>query len=197
MGMPESYPLGTGEVQLSLCNLRDVVNRTLVDKAGKTFSVCDEFLVHAFKAHFIAAICSHFKITAPTDDITHESSLQWLQAKAEKIVTDHVMPTESKDTVYGIHRSLLYKGFLYQDLRNAIRYEEGEHIIRLWKHWAILFLETKRKNYSNEAFNLICNIKASFPKHIAYIATHNQTINTSGKPGRGKPLDQMLEHYNL
>lgn len=107
------------------------------------------------------------------------------------------MPTESDDPVYALHRSLLYTGFLYVDLRKAIRCEEGEQIIRLWKHWAILFLGTNRKNYSNEALNLLCNIKATFPKHIAYIATHNRTVNTTGKPGCGKPMDQMLEHYNL
>ena len=30
--------------------------------------------------------------------------------------------------------------------------------------------------------NLIANIKADFPKRIAYITTHNRTVNTSGKP---------------
>ena len=34
------------------------------------------------------------------------------------------------------------------------------------------------------------------PKHLSYIAIHNQTVNLEGKPGRGKPLDQMMEHYN-
>ena len=83
------------------------------------------------------------------------------------------------------------------DLRKAIRHEEGTHIIRLWKHWAILFLGTNRKNYSAEAYNLLCNLQASYPKHIAYIVTHNRTVNVHGMPGRGKPIDQMLEHYNL
>ena len=30
------------------------------------------------------------------------------------------------------------------------------------------------------------------PKHLSYIAIHNRTVNLEGKPGRGKPLDQMM-----
>ena len=56
---------------------------------------------------------------------------------------------------------------------------------------------TKCHNYATEALNLVANLKADFPKHIAYIATHNRTVNISGKPGHGKPIDQMVEHYNL
>lgn len=26
------------------------------------------------------------------------------------------------------------------------------------------------------------------------IATHNRTVNTTGKVGRGKPIDQLMEH---
>jgi hypothetical protein len=29
------------------------------------------------------------------------------------------------------------------------------------------------------------------------LLTHNRTVNTTGKAGRDKPLDQMVEHYNL
>ena len=45
--------------------------------------------------------------------------------------------------------------------------------------------------------NLIANLKADFSKHIIYIATHNRTVNTSGVAGRGKAIDQFIEHYNL
>ena len=49
-------------------------------------------------------------------------------------------------------------GLLVYGPEKAIRYEEGAHIIRLWKHWAILFLGTNRKKYSAEAYNLLCNL---------------------------------------
>lgn len=41
---------------------------------------------------------------------------------------------------------------------------------------------------------LIC---ADFPKYMAYIASHNRMVNMYGKPGRGKPVDEVIEQYNL
>ena len=131
----------------SLCNLRSLINRTLVDKAAKTFSIADEFVVHAFKVHLLAAICTHLNMSSVSEPVQHESSLEWLSSPAKSVVEQHVMPKESNDPIYALHRSFLYVGFLYTDLREAIRYEEGTHIIRLWKQWAILFLGTNRKNY--------------------------------------------------
>ena len=44
-----------------------------------------------------------------------------------------------------------------------------------------------------ECVHLISILTADFPKHLAYIATHNHTVNMEGKAGRGKPIDQMNE----
>ena len=76
------------------------------------------------------------------------------------------MPAISMDPIYTMHRSLLYTSFLYHDLREAVRYEEGSHVIRQWRLWLPIFLGTKCHNYATEAVNLIANIKADFPKHI-------------------------------
>ena len=94
-------------------------------------------------------------------------------------------------------QSFMYVSFLYLDLRQSIRLEEGENIVRQWRLWLPYFLGTDRKNYACEAANLMCNLKASFPKHIAFLVTHNRTVNMDGQPGHGKPLDLMQEHYNL
>ena len=37
---------GSPTVPGSLCNLRDHIHRGLVDKAGKTFNIADEFVTH-------------------------------------------------------------------------------------------------------------------------------------------------------
>ena len=94
------------------------------------------------------------------------------------------------DHFYTVH-------FCTWDLRKAIRDEEGDHIIRQWRHWLVLFLGTSRKNYATEALNLLCILAATFPRHIAYLVTNNRTVNMIGANHHGKPLDQMLEHYNL
>lgn len=181
----------------SLCNMRENINRKLVTKTVKVFNTGDEFLVHAFKAHFIARICSILGISSPCDNFTHAESLAWLQDKAEMIVQETINPIQSLDQVYSKHRSFLHLGFLYLDLRRAIRWEDGPHIIRHWKLWLPRFLGCGCKNYAAEAINLLAHLQADFPRHIAHIATHNRTVNNTGKPGRGKPIDQLMEHYVL
>ena len=153
--------------------------------------------MYAFKAHLIASICSHLKISSPQEDIEHEDDFQWLQQTAESVVSATLFPAQSDDAVFYFHKSFVHLAFLYSDLRMAIRWEEGEHIIRHWKIWIPHFLGVGMKNYACEAANLIANIKADFPAHIAYIAIHNRTVNMQGKPGMGKPVDQLIEHYNL
>ena len=63
--------------------------------------------------------------------------------------------------------------------------------------WLPRFIGTGRKNYATESVNITANLLADFPKHISYIVTNNRTVNTHGKIGHGKPIDQMVEHYNL
>ena len=112
-------------------------------------------------------------------------------AGANSIVSQTLYPSTFTDTVYDLHRSFLHTAFLYADLRQAIRFEKGEQIIRHWKWWLPRFHATGCKNYATEAANLVVNLNARFPKHISYIAIHNRTVNMDGKHGHGKPLDQV------
>ena len=66
----------------SLCNMKEFIGRKLVTKAVKVFNIGDEFLIHMFKAHFKARICSILNISSHTDDIPHTASLEWLKKKA-------------------------------------------------------------------------------------------------------------------
>lgn len=177
--------------------MREFISRKQVNKVVKVFNVGDEFVVHCFRAHFIARICTILGIASPADDIEHAVSAEWLESKAKLIVEETIHPIKSKDPVYSKHRAFLHLAFLYIDLRRAIRWEDGPHIILHWKLWLPRFIGTGCKNYATEAVNLIAHINADFPKHTAYIATHNRTINTTGKVGRGKPIDQLMEHYVL
>jgi hypothetical protein len=142
-------------------------------------------------------ICQLLNITAPSDAIPHLCTQQWLRETAEMIVTSSIMPKKTNDPVHSLHRSFIHLGYLYVDLREAIRWENGPHIIRHWKFWLPRFIATGMKNYSTESVRLLTNLSADYPKHIGYIITHNRTVNTERKPGRGKPMYQMIEHYNL
>ena len=181
----------------SLSNLREVIQRTRVDKSLKVFNVGDEFLVHAFKSHLLASMLSKLKLEKTSDPLDHPISLSWLKTTAAELVAELLMPKPSDDPVHHLHKSFLHKAFLYVDLREAIRWENGPQIILHWKLWLPRFLATGRTNYASEAVHLIANLSANFPLHIAYLSIHNRTVNLSGKEGRGKPVDQLIEHYNL
>ena len=187
---------GTPAEQGSLCNMKEQIRRNQVDKSVKVFSVGDEFLLHVFKAHLAARVCTKLSLNSTSDNFPHEASLVWLQTTAEELVTE-TLRTPPSDTIYGRHRAFLHLAFLYMDIRNAIRFEDGPHIVRLWKLWLPRLIGTGRNNYAVECVHLIANLCAEFPKHLSYIATHNRTVNMEGKVGRGKPIDQMIEHYNL
>ena len=136
-------------------------------------------MLHTFQGHLIAAAC---------DCLGVESTKGWLQSIA---VSKTIMPVQSVDLVYAL---LLHATFLYADLRQAIKFEDGVHVVRPWKFWLLYFLGSGRKNYAIEAVTMLSNICAKFPSHIAYICTHNRFVNTTGKEGHGKPVDMMIEH---
>ena len=95
---------GVHQFKFGHCNMREHLRRLRVNKAVKVFNTCDEFLIHMFKAHFAASICTHLNIEDTTANIEHQSSLHWLQNTAELIVANTLMPTSSKDTVYNLHQ---------------------------------------------------------------------------------------------
>lgn len=143
--------------------------------------------MHAFKAHLSARLCHLLKVKVRRRRIDHPKSLQWLKGRAESLVSETLYPERSEDPVYSLHRSFLHTAFLYIDLRNAIRWEDGPHIIRHWKLWLPRFVGTGCNNYSNEAVNLLANIVADFPCHIAYIAVHNRTVTCNENQAEESP----------
>ena len=145
----------------SLCNLREVVRRVQVDKGVKVFSTGDDFLLHCFQSHLLANICKQLGVENPSDAIPCMTQLQngWSKQQHQlfKIL---FFRADSKDSQCSFHRSFLRAAYHHIDLRNAIKHENGDHIIRLWKFWLLYFLGSGCENYATEAANLICNLQA-------------------------------------
>ena len=54
-------------------------------------------------------------------------------------------------------------------------------------------------SYGNQVrfhIHLCINLTDDWPKQSAKFHTFFRTVNTIGKPGHGKPIDQLEEHYN-
>lgn len=196
---------GSAEDRGSLSSLKELVNRKGVDVQAKTFEASDEFLHHTLEAHLTASLLQFLDIVDTSQvpaSAGGQPSQSWLEKTAASFVHRVVgIPTDSHtheaDNVYNQHRSFLHAALLYSDLRNAVRCEDGPRIISQWRWWLPYFLATNRKNYSQEAANLLANLSADFSPRMAYIATHNRTVNTTGRPGKGKPIDMAIEHHNL
>ena len=149
---------GNASTPGSLYYLRETVRRHQVDHKGKVFSITNEFVEHCFHAHLLANICHQLQINCPSDPIAHDNTHDWLRLTAERLFQGSIMPAESNDPTYSMHRSFLYTAFLYHDLREAVRFEEGSHIIRQWRMWLPIFLGTKCLNYATEAVNMLANL---------------------------------------
>lgn len=76
------------------------MRRLQVDKGVKVFNVGDEFLLHVFKAHLVASVCSILKLGSVSEDIPHEKSLEWLRSTAERLIVDTLMPLSSSDPAF-------------------------------------------------------------------------------------------------
>ena len=81
-------------------------------------------MVHVFKAHLSARACTLLNLQYTSEVIRHKATERGLRETAETLLADTIMPVQASDPVYTLDRSLLYLGFLYYDLRNAIRWED-------------------------------------------------------------------------
>ena len=114
---------GTPSDTGSLCNMRKFIGRKQVNKAVKVFNVGDEFILHCFKAHFTARICTILGITS-SDDIEHTKNLEWLKSKA-KVVQETIHPIQTTDPVYFKHQIFLHMAFLYMDPTSSVTGKYG------------------------------------------------------------------------
>ena len=189
----------------SLANISKLTNRTNVTIAAKKFQQADEFLRHALEAHLTASLLTFLNISSVSADISSDQSTVTelrLHQTAERFANQVISaPTDEDkkdaDHMYNFHRSFLQMALLYEDLRDAIKHEDGPRTIQHWRMWLLYFLASKRTNYSSEAANLLANLKTDFSKWLSYIVTHNRTVNSSGRPGHGKAIDMAVEHHNL
>ena len=171
----------------SLCHLREIARRTLVDKGVKVFNVGNEFLLHTFYAHFTASILTLLG-TLAAQRIMFNKHLQ----------RSGYSPNQKNSKQVYCMRSGFWSSYIVcsciVDLREAIIWENGPVIVQSWIQ---LFVATGWKNHACKAVYQISNLTASFPKHVLCCHQQPHCQHTSGKPGKGKPMDQLIEHYNL
>ena len=136
---------GTPTQSGSLCNLRELIRCVQVDKGVKVFNLGDEFLLHTFEAHLITGVLTQLKLNSVSDNIVHLKTHKWLYDTAQSLAETLLMPQKLNDGEYYLHSCFLHHAFLYTDLREAIRWEDGPQIIRHWKLWLPSFFGYRQK----------------------------------------------------
>ena len=63
--------------QGSLCNLKEITQHVQVDSSKG--NVADTFIVHVFKAHLSASVCTLLKLQSTSEVIHHEATERWLR----------------------------------------------------------------------------------------------------------------------
>ena len=114
---------------------------------------------HIFRLEFVPH-CKLAQYHPTSDSIPHDHSQQWLYDTAAKLLADTLMPFITHDPIFGFHHTFLRIGYLYVDLTNVIRHENGPHIVAHWKLWLPRFIATGCKNYATECVHLLTHLCA-------------------------------------
>ena len=117
---------------------------------------------------------------------------EWLQEEAKMLIEKRLQPTESDDPTYHFHRVFLHTAFCMSISDRQSGGRMGLMLSGIGNCGCHDFWELDKKKYSVETVQLLANIYGDFPRHISYISVHNRTVNMEGKP-----IDLMMEHYNL
>ena len=96
----------------------------------------------------------------------------------------------------GYARETLTLGLLLMELNDAVREGDGHRIIRCWRFFLLLFKASNRKNYSIEAFTLLCQFHFIFSERMKQQLVWSCTVDIHGRPGKNVSMDLHMEHLN-
>lgn len=102
----------------------------------------------------------------------------------------------SEDSVLHYSCSILRHGLLDIARHDAVRENDGDRIVLLWKHDFLQYYHLKHSKYAMFAFDLQCQLQAILSLQKAQELKHNRTVNFFGLPGRNVPVDLALEFKN-
>ena len=134
--------------------------------------------------------------------ITHDWSLEWLETATESLVAHTHYPVNISVPLLFMHSIDPFSTWLSYTLTYVMQFT-GKMVQKLLDTvrcgYHAQFLGEGFNNYGDLAENFIANLSPDFSKHHSCIhaATNNCTVKMQSKPGHGKPIDQLIEHYFL
>ena len=148
----------------------------------------------------------------PTDDIIPTPETAWTQSQDERksllmnlskrVVEKYISccfqspHKKSNDGVNEYTRNLLSIGCIYLLFKDAIKEGDGRRVLQYYRYLLPIFINSGRRNYANEAFNLLCQYHHDLPAQQAEQLVWSRFVNTTGVKGGNIPTDLHLEHLN-
>ena len=102
------------------------------------------------------------------------------------------MPQTCDDPDHHLHKCFLHIAYLYVDLREAIRWENGPQIVCHWKWWLPRFLATGHTNYASETVHFIANLQLNFPMQT-YCNPQPNCEHNQENLEEEKTVDQLVD----
>lgn len=207
----------------TLYQLRNLINRrNVVSDPTDNLSACEEFFLLVVEGHLISAALTLFGMETLEDKPsvkffpTSSASLppteraQILRIACSQFVKSYVDMTFGKkkdgdSTGTGIEESdgvcsyacdVLNLGLFYMEFVDAVREGDGDRIIRCWRYLLLIFKSSGRKNYSVEAFTVLCQYSFLFTPRMAAQLKWSRTVNVHGRAAKNISSDLHMEHLN-
>ena len=166
--------------------------------------------------HILCAALQTFGMTTlddqPTDDLIPTPETVWTQSHDERksllmnmnkrVVEKYISCSfnsphrRSSDSVNEYTRNFLSIGSIYLLFKDAIKEGDGRRVLQCYRYLLPIFINSGRRNYANEALNLLCQYHYDLPAQQAEQLVWSRFVNTTDVKGGNIPTDLHLEHLN-
>ena len=100
------------------------------------------------------------------------------------------------DQVYGYACEVLSLALIWHSYHDAVKEGDGERVMMIWKYLLLIFISTRRTNYSKEVLIQLLQNHYLFSERKAAQLKWDRFVNTQGRPGCNVPADLHMEHLN-
>ena len=199
----------------TLYQIRNLLHRTNVPKTPKSnVDACEEFFSFTVVGHVIAAAMKILDIESLDDEASSEFFTHRMASKVERrealqrissrvvdrfvnfSFSKETMMSNTEDGVYSYGCELLSLGLFFLEYSDAIHEGDGNRVLRCWRYLLLIFIASRRINYSIEALNMLYQYHFLLPPKQAHQLIWERFINTKGHPGCNIPCDLHIEHLN-
>ena len=100
------------------------------------------------------------------------------------------------DEVHEYAQEVLSLGLIWHSYHDAVREGDGDRVFVIWKYLLLIFLNTKRTNYTKEVLIQLLQCKYLFSERKVAQLKWDRFVNTQGRLGCNVAADLHMEHLN-